>query len=101
MMRQDFFVKYDAIEKLKVSTPRLVGVALSLVSGHCDLQLHRYKLGLTYSPTCLCLTEDESAGHFVLRCPLYRERRAQSGISAVNLTIEKVISFIQLTGRFS
>ena len=101
ILPQHYFEKHDAIRKLEVSTPRLVGAALSLVSGHCDLQLHRYKLGLTYSPTCLCLTEDESAAHFVMRCPLYRERRVQSGIMDGELTLDKVIFFIQLTNRLS
>ena len=40
------------------------------------LQLHStYKLNLTFSPCCACLTEDNSVEHFLFRCSSYQEVR--------------------------
>ena len=55
--------------------PRLLGQLCGLITGHANLQLHKYKLGLTYSPTCICLEGDESPLHFLFECVTYSEIR--------------------------
>ena len=57
--------------------PRVVGALCSLVTGHCMLQEHVYKLGLSFTPTCVCLTGDESVAHFLFDCPLYVNLRKE------------------------
>ena len=51
--------------------PRLLGQLCSLLTGHANLELHRYKLGLLYSPTCICLVGDKSPLHFLFEWETY------------------------------
>jgi hypothetical protein len=40
-----------------------------LLTGHCHLKGHLFKMGLTDSPTCeRCLEKDESATHILCDC---------------------------------
>jgi hypothetical protein len=40
-----------------------------VLTGHCHLKGHLFKMGLTESPTCeRCLEKDESATHIVCNC---------------------------------
>jgi hypothetical protein len=42
---------------------------VGLLTGHCHLKGHFFKLGLTYDPICIrCLEEDESATHILCDC---------------------------------
>jgi hypothetical protein len=42
---------------------------VGLLTGHCHLKGHLFKLGLTDIPTCeRCLEEDESATHILCDC---------------------------------
>jgi hypothetical protein len=42
---------------------------VGLLTGHCHLKGHLFKLGLTDDPTCeRCLQEDESATHILCDC---------------------------------
>jgi hypothetical protein len=42
---------------------------VGLLTGHCQLKGHLFKLGLTDDPTCeSCLQEDESATHILCDC---------------------------------
>jgi hypothetical protein len=42
---------------------------VGLLTGHCHLKGHLFKLGLTDGPTCeRCLQEDESATHILCDC---------------------------------
>jgi hypothetical protein len=42
---------------------------VGLLTGHCHLKEHLWKLGLTDDPTCeRCLQEDESATHILCDC---------------------------------
>ena len=50
---------------------RVFGSIWGLLSGHWCLQYHLYVLDLTFSPTCICLTGDETSQHYSFDCPLY------------------------------
>jgi hypothetical protein len=42
---------------------------VGLLTGHCHLKGHLFKMGLTDDPTCeSCLEEDESATHILCDC---------------------------------
>jgi hypothetical protein len=42
---------------------------VGLLTGHCHLKGHLFKLGLTDDPTCeRCLEEDEAATHILCDC---------------------------------
>jgi hypothetical protein len=44
-----------------------LGWVVGLLTAHCHLKRHLFKLGLTDDPTCeRCLQEDESATHSIL-----------------------------------
>ena len=46
--------------------PKITGSLCALLSGHSRLQAHLYRLGQTFSPTCICLGGDETPSHYVL-----------------------------------
>ena len=78
--------------------PREVGILCSLITGHANLQLHRYTLGITYSPTCTCLEEDESSFHYLFECSNYSNLR-----NIVKPKIESwrtLYEFVRTSGRF-
>ena len=77
--------------------PRVLGGICALLTGHCNLQLHLYKLNLTFSPCCICLTEDESPEHFLYRCPMYKDIRALYTPTLGNW--KTVAEYIYFTGR--
>jgi hypothetical protein len=53
---------------LKLNRDQLRRV-VGLLTGHCHLKGHLFKLGLTVDPTCeRCLQEDESATHILCDC---------------------------------
>lgn len=79
--------------------PKLLGKACSLFSGHCNLNLHRYRLGLSFSPTCVCLQEDETVSHHLFRCPNYASLREKLDISQRSLCIQQVIQYCTSTNR--
>jgi hypothetical protein len=49
---------------LHLRNPSVVG----LLTGHCHLKGHLFKLGLTDDPTCERCLEDESATHILCDC---------------------------------
>ena len=67
------------------NNPQDVGSLCALLSGHSRLQLHRYVLGLTYSPTCICLQGDESSIHYVFDCAINEFARRETRPSIENL----------------
>ena len=92
----------DIVREFLHIEPLTVGRALSLVAGHCNLLLHRYKLGLTYSPTCLCLEEDESPRHFVKHCTLFSNSMMLCNILPdTPISLSSIIDFIIQTGKFA
>jgi hypothetical protein len=49
---------------------------VELLTGHCHLKGHLFKLGLTDDPTCeRCLQEDESATHILCDCEVIAHLR--------------------------
>ena len=78
-------------------SPRTVGAVASLFTGHCNLQLHKYKLGMTYTPTCACLHEDESVKHHVFSCGLYNRLRTRLNLSEDTFTVSKLVEFSRET----
>ena len=79
--------------------PRLLGKVCSLFSGHCNLGVHRYKLGLSFSPTCVCLQEDETVAHHVFKCPLYARLRERLGITQGPLSLQQLTQYCTSTNR--
>jgi hypothetical protein len=79
---------------------------VGLLTGHCHLKGHLFKLGLTDDPTCeRCLEEDESATHILCDC----EARAYLRFHHLgqffmepsdyyDATIKKVLHFIRSEG---
>ena len=100
----DFFIQTDTLQLLRdQKVPnRTAGFLFSLVSGQCNLQLFQYKIGITYSPTCACLEEDETPGHYLFRCPLYSASRLALRITPETRLHElgRVVKYIQETRRF-
>ena len=79
------------------AAPRLVGNLCALLTGHTRLQLHTYRLGLTYSPTCVCLSEDETSQHYVFECELYKHVRNKTSPSVNDWY--SIIDYIKATER--
>ena len=90
----------DLIDKSSIplnNPAKLVGSLCALLTGHTRLQLHTYKLKLTFSPTCICLEEDESPYHFVFTCKLYSIPRSCSMPSLDDW--HSILSYIMSTGK--
>jgi hypothetical protein len=52
------------------SAYKRAGILVSLITGHCCLNKHLHKMGLTASPVCAsCQLEEERALHFLYVCP--------------------------------
>lgn len=81
-------------------SPRMTGTIASLFTGHCSLGLHKYNLGVTYTPTCACLNEDETVMHHVFRCALHSCLREDLKLTESEFTISKLVNFCTQTRRF-
>ena len=81
-------------EKLSLHlNPKLFGKLASLLTGHCNLQLHKYKLGLTYTPTCVCRAADESVHHHIFQCKIYDNLRCQLDITNGACSLDSLVIF--------
>jgi hypothetical protein len=77
-----------------------------LFTGHCHLNGHLFKLGLTEDPTCeRCLEEDESAIHILCDCEAIAHLRFRhlgqffmEPIDFYEALISKVLHFIRSVG---
>ena len=56
----------------------------SLLTGHTNLQGHKCKLKLTFTPTCSCLKEDETVDHFFFICEKHRFLRQRLNLDVTN-----------------
>ena len=77
----------------------LLGKICSLFSGHCNLQSHKYKLGLTFTPTCVCLEEDETVYHHLFYCAIYNNLRHVTGINQQHPSTNQIIRFCKGADR--
>ena len=77
--------------------PRLVSSLCALLTEHSRLQLHLYKLKLTFSPTCICLAEDETSIHFLSECKLFSHIRNRT--KPMPEDWHSIIDFIKGIGR--
>jgi hypothetical protein len=77
-----------------------------MITGHCHIKGHLFKLGLTDDPTCeRCLQDDESATHILCDCEaiafLRGRRRGQFFMEPSDFyeaPIFKVLHFIRSVG---
>jgi hypothetical protein len=46
-----------------------------ILTGHCTLNEHMYRMGLRNDPMCPCGLDRESAGHFLCVCPRFSALR--------------------------
>ena len=72
-------------------SPRVFGALCSLVTGHCALLEHKFKLGLSFTPTCICLEGDESVSHYMFECPLYESERKKLMLKSWDSIVEFAI----------
>ena len=79
--------------------PKLVGILCSLLSGHTKLQVHLYKLKLTFSPTCICLKDDETPHHYIFDCPDFINTR--NICQPILGNWHSLLSYIEMTKRFT
>ena len=77
--------------------PDVFGSICGLLTGHCRLQEHLYKLKLTFTPCCICLREDESPYHYLFSCPLHAHSRAL--YNPVGYNWENIAQFVSHSGR--
>ena len=78
----------------KTDTKILCGV----LTGHIPLQTHLFNLGLSFTPTCTCLKEDETVHHYIYNCPNYAQLRKNTQPSPTNYN--SLIDFVRLSYRF-
>ena len=76
---------------------RVFGSLCGLLTGHCRLQYHLYVLDLTFTPTCICLTGDETSQHYLFDCPLYSDLRPDNQPAVLNWY--DVANYITKSGR--
>lgn len=59
---------------------------VGLITGHCNLNSHLYKLGATDSPMCRgCMQENETVEHVLWHCEATEETRVATGLHEVAL----------------
>ena len=81
---------------------------LQVISGHCNLALHRFKTGIANSAICpKCGIDNESVAHFIASCPFYRNLRTRIfGRHAMEeppaltpKTIKPLTRYVEASGR--
>ncbi len=79
---------------------------LKCLTGHVELNKQLFRLGHIDSSMCPCNEEEESADHFLLRCPIFARQRLQLlGNTSVEereaheLRISDILRFILDTRR--
>ena len=87
---------------------RAARTAIQLMSGHNNLQRHRFLMKMEESPTCKeCGLEEETAEHFLTMCPAHWEERLKvwggrmlDQGDLVHLRVQDLQRFANMTGRF-
>jgi hypothetical protein len=79
---------------------------IQLRTGYCGFNSYLHRFGLADSPLCDCKTGQETVEHFLLECPLYRERRtgAREAAGTRNMRVDVLLGtaemIIKCTERF-
>jgi hypothetical protein len=73
---------FRALLKLKTNA-----LTTQMITGHCLLNQHQHRFGLSPSPACNCGSPVESVSHFILFCPIYSSYRRPLINAAENLKI--------------
>lgn len=82
---------------------------IPVLTGHCRLNLHLFRLGVCQSPLCQnCSLEEETVEHFLCICPSFNSKRLKIfGDRQINpsdlkdIDLRKLLSFVEETKRFS
>ena len=77
-------------------TPKLLGSICAAMTGHTRLQCHLYRIGMTFTPLCICLGGDESVFHHVFECALYKQSRLTTKPTTNN--IDSIVEYLRDTG---
>ena len=77
--------------------PTSFGNLCAVLTGHSRLQDHKFALSLTYSPTCICLSGDETPFHYLFECTLYNCLRLVH--PPIIGDWNSMVTFIEKTGR--
>ena len=73
---KNFFPTVYQADNLDDRPRRYHRIAFRLQTGHCRLNQHLFKIGVTDSPLCDLCRSEETVSHFLMFCPKYRfERR--------------------------
>jgi hypothetical protein len=73
-------------------------ILVGLLTGHTALQYHLYDLGLTYTPTCTCLEDDETVHHYLFDCKNYQYLRKRIKLDPTKH--QSILQFAIASGRF-
>lgn len=76
-----------------------LGALCDLLTGHSKLQQFQYRAGLSYSPLCTCVQDEETPAHYLYHCKDYESIRRKVNPSTNDWAT--VIQFIRLTKRFT
>jgi hypothetical protein len=105
-----FIDKYNPkVQKWLMSRSRKeLKVLTEIISGHCKLNFHLYKIGKVNNPSCtFCNTEVESVTHYICVCSQYSgtrkdafERNLLEPVSLKSIELSKLLKFILASGRF-
>ena len=80
---------------------------VEIVTGHCKLNSHLFKIGLHPTGLCLCSMQRwETVSHFLCECPVYAEARRDAfernlldPAQLQCITIQSLLKFIRASGR--
>ena len=90
------------------TTRKMARTAIQLMTGHNNLQRHRFLMKMEETPTCeQCGLDEETAEHFLTECPAFWEERLKVwGCRTLNqddlahLRVQDLQRFANATGRF-
>ena len=89
---------YPAQELNLRLAPRLLSSLCAVMTGHTRLQCHLYTLGLTFTPTCVCLGGDETVWHHIFECTLHGRARGMTRPRVDDLQLQSIIAFLEASG---
>ena len=86
-----------------------IRIATQLLTGHANLKRHRFVMKLEEDPTCQkCQEEEETAIHFLTRCPMYAKLRWTTLGSSIlseeslhTIDLRKILQFTSESKRYN